>query len=387
MTPMRRISQPAPIPITTSKSTSDSSTHKPETKDVKPPRQKGEIVRPELNSFFKKVNGYVQGEETEPNKHNYFSLKDLTKSAWFMYLPFQVAGLFNERMNKLAKAWYGLGWSVVYTCLRPWAANRETLVDKPNGEKVSDIWKGVHKVNEDFRIGMGSFVSAIYGSGALGMMWGAVSGNDEFFDKSANVYKTGMFNQDQIFSSMNFSTVLKRTLNPDQLDKIDKERNNVKSGVELVDSVLFIPTIITRALDTAKLFFGAQLSEGVQRFTNALAYFKYGTWATRFGIMKAGKEKEGGDLASLEDSNKPLYYTQKYGAKAFYSTLPALSWGASICELFGASEVAEKLFNVEGILERLNPTIASWCLTNPWLQGYFGAMKHEETTTPTVIRA
>ena len=69
-----------------------------------------------------------------------------------------------------------------------------------------------------------------------------------------------------------------------------------------------------------------------------------------------------------------------YGAKAFYWMLPALSWAASICELFGAREIAEKVFNLEGIFERLNPTIAAWCLTNPWLQGYLKAMPYDEAS-------
>lgn len=381
MTPMANVSPPI---ISYAKPATQASSSDTRTEIFLPQKPKAPYVHPKFNNFCRTVNGYVDGE-----KHNFSSLIDVTKAAWFMYLPFQVAGLFNERMNKLAKAWYGVGWSIVYSCLRPFKENRETLVDrsdKPEG-KVHDFWKSLYNANEHFRVGMGSFVTSIYGSGALGMMWGAVTGNDEFFDKSADVYKTGMFNQDQVFSSMNFSTVLKRSLNPDQLDEIDKKKDNVKSGVELVDSVLFIPTIVTRALDTAKLFFGTQLSEGVQRFTNALAYFKYGTWATRFGIMKGGDKKEGGDLESLEDSNKPLFYTQKYGAKAFCWTLPTLSWISSACELFGAREMAEKVFNLEGILERLNPTIASWCLTNPWLQGYFGAMKHEEVPGATSVHA
>ncbi len=342
-------------------------------------RLKGDIVHLKSNDFFKTVNGYVEGDDEDLSKHNYFSLKDLTKLVWPLYLPLQIFGLFDERMNKLARAWYGTCWSIVYTCLRPWKENREALIDSLDG-KVHDVRKKLHKANEHFRVGMGSLVSAIYGSGALGMLWGAISGNDEFFDKSVKVYRTGMFNQDQIFSSMNLDIVLKRKNNFNQLDEIDQRNNSVKASVELVDSILFVPTIITRALDTAKLFFGINLSEGVERFTNALAYFKYGTWATKFGNMKAGDKKQGGDLYEVKKSNKPLYYTQMYGAQAFYSTLPALSWAASICELFGARELAEKVFNLEGILERLNPTIAAWCLTNPWLQGYLQAMPYDKAS-------
>ncbi len=347
---------------------------------------------PKFEKFARTVNGYVDGENEDPSKHNFLCLRDIAKSAWFMYLPFQVAGLFSEKMNKLARAWYGVGWSIVYSCYRPWKANVKELTEKDPSKPISDFTKNLHKTNEGFRIGMGSAVSAIYGGGALGMLWGVLTGNDDLFDKSANTYKTGMFNQDQIFSSMNFSTVLQRKLYKDgllhenHLDEIDKKDDNIKSKVELVDSVLFIPTIITRALDTAKQFLGVSLGEGAERITNALAYFKYGTWATKFGVMKAGDKDEGGDLEMLKDSNKFLHDTQKYSAKAFCYTLPALSWVASACELFGAREMAEKVFNFEGILERLNPTIASWCLTNPWLQGYLKAMPHPEAKLSTTTQ-
>jgi len=142
----------------------------------------------------------------------------------------------------------------------------------------------------------------------------------------------------------------------------------------VVDSVLFLPNILTRGLDTLKLFGLNVMSESVERFVNCLGYFSYGTWAARFGIMKTREEK-GGDLANVKDSNQTLYDLQKVGGKAFYSTLPILSWISAGSELFGLSDFAQKTFKLEGVLERLNPTIFAWCLTDPWLKGYFKRIK------------
>lgn len=347
----------------------------------------GELIHPKFNQFCKWVNGYVEGEDLDPKKHNYFSLRDLTKSAWFMYLPLQAIGLINKKAAKLAKAWYGVCWSIVYSCYRPWKANSEKLaeVDKnENSIKANKLVKNLYNSNEYFRMIMGSIVSAVYGGGAFGMLFGALSDNEDFFDKAADIYQSGMFNQNQIFASMNTTICLRRAVNPDQLDDVDKHLDNedessrsiknIKGNIELIDSLFFLPNIVTRGLDTLKLFGMNVMSEGVERLVNSLGYFSYGTWAAKFGIMKTREEK-GGDLCSIKDSNETLYQLQKIGGKAFYSVLPVLSWVSACTELFGLRDFAQKTFKLEGILERLNPTIFAWCLTNPWLHGYLKTVK------------
>lgn len=338
------------------------------------PPIKGELIHPNFNKFCKWVNGYVEGEEKDDSKHNYFSLRDITKAVWPLYLPLQVMGLISDKAAKLARAWYGVCWAIVYSCLRPWKENRDTLTEKTHEDKpasISEGWKKLYNVNEYFRAIMGSVVTAVYGSGALGMLFSCFKGDDDLFDKAANVYQTGMMNQNQIFASMNAGIFMKRKLNPSQLHEVDKEPNGYKANIELVDTFLFIPNIITRGLDTFRLF-GMNVNEGLQRFINAFGYFSYGTWATRFGIMKSS-EADGGDLEKIDEKltgktlrfDQFLHDTQKTGGKIFHALLPALSWIAAFAELFGFREFAEKTFKLEGICERLNPTIAAWCSVSP----------------------
>ncbi len=339
----------------------------------------GDLIHPGFNRFCKLVNGYGEGEEQDPAKHNYFSLRDLTKSVWHIYPILQLVGLVNERVEKLARAWYGTCWSIVYSCYRPWKANCEKLAEKDkngNHVQISNLLKKTYNVNEHFRAIMGTAVSAIYGSGALGMLFSWFKGDDDLFDKSAEIYKTGMFNQNQIFASMNAATVMQREANPDQLKEVDSDKHNMKAKIELIDTALFIPNILTRSLDTLKMFGLNLMTDGMERFVNFLSYFSYGTWAARFGIMKSN-EKDGGDLEHEKNFSKEhpiLYNTQKHGGQVFYTLLPALSWLAAGAELIGMRDIAEKTFKLEGICERLNPTIAAWCLTNPWLRGYFKAI-------------
>lgn len=335
---------------------------------------KGDLVTPSLNKFFRWVNGYTPGEEKDETKHNYFSLRDLTKSVWVAYPLLQLVGLVNENIEKLARAWYGACWSIVYSCYRPWKENRDKLTNKNAPEKIPEAWQKIYLVNEHFRIIVGTVVSLIYGSGAFGMLWSWLNGNEDAYDRAYEVYKTGMFNQNQIFASMNADVVMRRNFNENQLSEADKEKTGVKAAVEYIDTALFIPNIITRTLDTFRLF-GANLSEGLQRFVNFLGYFSYGTWASRFGIMKSNDE-DGGDLnKELKNTNPSLYSTQRYSGIVFSTVLPVLSWISAIAELLGFREFAEKSFKLEGICERLNPTIASWCIANPWLQGYLKTIK------------
>ncbi|MBI3590536.1 MAG: hypothetical protein HY094_04050 [Candidatus Melainabacteria bacterium] len=350
-----------------------------------PKRTKGGLVHPEFNKFCKWVNGYVEGEDEKDQyqlKHNFFNLRDLTKSIWPIYPLLQVIGLFNERWNKIARGFYGACWSIIYSCYRPWKENRDQLDEKATN-KISGFWKKLYNANEHFRVGMGSVVSAIYGGGAFGMLGGALTGNDDLFDKSVEVYKTGMFNQNQIFASMNAAVCMKRTLNPDQLYEVDKRKDGVKAMTEYVDTALFLPNIFTRTLATLKLFGLNLMSEGLEKFVRFLEKFSYGTWAARFGIMKTREEK-GGDLEVVKDQNPALYKTQKHCGEAFYYSLPALSWLSASLELFGLNDVSDKVFKLEGICERLNPTIAAWCLNNPWLQGYLGKIKSPEVRSLSV---
>ena len=347
------------------------------------------LVFPKFNSFCKWINGWEPGEDDDPSKHNSFSIRDITKAVWPLYLPLQIFGLFSDRANKLARAWYGACWSIVYSCYRPFKTNMKKLKDGNEHAPVSSFMEKADYLNEGFRALMGSAVSAVYGGGAFGMLWGALTGNDDFFDKSAEVYKTGMFNQNQIFASMNAAIVARRTFNQSQLKEVDREKGNIKANVELIDTLLFIPNIITRGLDTLKLLGLNLMSEGLERVTNALGYFSYGTWATRFGIMKTSS-KEGGDLKTLnelKDQHPVLYNVQNNGGKAFCCTLPLLSWIAAGAELFGMREFAEKTFKFEGILERLNPTIASWCMTDPWLQSYLKTIDLTQTTSKSLSEA
>lgn len=341
----------------------DLSQHSVHGKDIEE-KASSELVHPKLNNFFTFVND-------KPLK--------IIKAVWPLYLPLQIIGLFNEKAGKWAKAFYGSCWSIVYSCLRPFAKNRKVLL----GDSVDAFTKTVHKANEHFRFGMGSLVSLIYGSGALGMLGGLISGRDDLYDNAAHVYMTGMFNQNQVFASMNAADVMKRVAEKDKPEaaleaalKPDVGESKWRPRIEVIDSILFIPNIITRALGTFRLF-GMNLSALTEKIVDALACFSYGTWAARFGLLKQEvKTKEGnGNLKPLRQDLKGaskkiddlLYSTQKKGGLVFSTLLPAVSWAASLCELFGFRELTEKVFKIEGILERLNPTIASWCLRDTFL--------------------
>ncbi|MBI2996588.1 MAG: hypothetical protein HYY52_07805 [Candidatus Melainabacteria bacterium] len=343
------------------------------------------LVHPGFNDFFKWMNGKFNPEEAKQKGYSNLFIKtnglilNTTKSIWSLHLPLQIIGLFSERFQKLAKAFYGVCWSIVYTSLRPFTPDRKTL----GGNKATPLVKEAYNLNEHFRVGMGTVVSALYGGGASGMLWGAITGDDNFFDKSAKVYSTGMFNQNQIFGSMNLEKLLSRKFNnsSEQLPaKVDQEQTGVKEKMEFLDAVLFIPNVIARGLDTVKLF-GGELGEGLQRSINAFGKFSYGTWACRFGELKKKKSKEedgseyGGDLEPLNPDlegaaakvDKTLRATQEKSAKVFQIVIPGLSWTSSLLELVGLHELSEKVFKWEGILERLHPTIASWCIRHPIL--------------------
>ncbi len=335
--------------------------------NIKKPR--GEVLHKPLQPFFKAVND-------KPLL--------ITKYIWGITPVLQAVGLVNERVGKLAKAVYGVCWSVVYSCYRPWAHGRRSLPEQNENKKTPEGYKTVYDLNEHFRLVMGSAVSAVYGGGALGMLYSWLRGDDELFDSSANVYKTGMLNQNQIFDSMNYAEILKRDFtDPDELYEYERNKTNAKANIEKVDSVLLIPNIVIRAMDTFRLF-GKEFGENTQRVINTLSYVGYGTWAARFGILKQTEDKtedkkmeRGGGL--LDEINPKLHgtalkaeellhATQKYSGRVFCSLLPGLSWLSAGAEMVGLREVAEQTFKLEGILERLNPAISSWCIRSTWLK-------------------
>ena len=174
------------VPAVKGSSSGTTSNPPPENKNI----IEGEVFHKPLQPFFQAVNG---------------SPLTVTKAVWGLTPIIQAIGLVNESAGKLARAFYGVCWSIVYTCCRPWAADRETLPKDGGAEKITDGWRTVYNANEHFRVGMGSIVSAVYGGGALGMLYSWLKGDDDLFDKSANIYQTGMFNQNQIFACMNFT--------------------------------------------------------------------------------------------------------------------------------------------------------------------------------------
>src|SRR3989338_4891001 len=87
------------------------------------------LVHPGFNKFCRWANGWVPGEDEDPSKHNYLNLRDVTKSVWPLYVPLQIFGLFNDRAAKLARAWHGACWSIVYSCYRPFKPNMQKLKD------------------------------------------------------------------------------------------------------------------------------------------------------------------------------------------------------------------------------------------------------------------
>ncbi len=343
-------------------------------------RVRGEVLHKPLQPFFHWINGKLEVKDRDNptffERTNGYPLK-ATKAVWAFTPILQAIGLVNENIGKLARAFYGFCWAIVYTCYRPWTYARRSLPENNDTKKnPGEFWRTVFNINEHFRFGMGTLVSSIYGGGAFGMLWSWFKGDDDLYDKAANVYQIGMFNQNQIFDSMNFTEVLKRFFLGGGT-KYDNDKT--KANIELVDSVLFLPTIITRAMDTFRLL-GKEFSENTQKIINTFAYIGYGTWAARYGFSKQftdSKVERGGGLLDDPNSNlkgnllktdKILRDTQDLGGKAFYTLLPGLSWLAASTELFGLKEFTQSAFKLEGILERLNPAIASWCVRNTWLK-------------------
>lgn len=306
----------------------------------------------------------------------------LSKAIWPLTPFLQTLGLVNKNFQKAASAFYGSVWSIVYSCYRPWRPNRELLVDPVKGQKIPEFVKGFYKLNEHFRLGMGSLVSLVYGGGAFGMLLGMLKRDDDFYSKAQKIYQMGMFNQNQIFASMDLSVWLRRKFNPEKIEEVDKPNNNYKARIEQVNSISFLPQIITRAIGSLELF-GVELNDSLNRVVKTVDYFGYGLWASRFGIMKKSSEK-GGDLPVLTEGldsktqkfEEMLINAQKYGSEAFSTVLPGLSWISAIGEAFGYSDFAKTTFKLEGILERLLPTIPAWCIHGTWFKKYVDHLKN-----------
>lgn len=342
-----------------------------DTEPVTAVMERGPRLHESLQPFFKGVNGVPL---------------TVTKSIWGITPILQAIGLVNKDIGDLAKAFYGACWAIVYTCYRPWAKERYSLPDQIGVKKTSDFQKTLFNANEHFRLGMGTLVSAVYGGGAAGMLWSWFKGDEDLFDKSVNVYQIGMFNQNQVFDCMNFADVLKRKLfrSADENKLSYFDRDKTKEKIELTDSVLFIPNIITRGMDTLRLF-GKEYSDRTQKIINVFSYIGYGTWAARFGYLKQFEDKEEVKEKKIEEGvlldppnvqlkenllkiDGAFRDAQKYGGKLFHTILPGLSWIAAGTELLGFREFAEKSFKLEGILERLNPAIGAWCVRNTWMK-------------------
>ena len=338
------------------------------------------LTLPRARAIYESKNKKVCHKELQPffRLVNNIPLK-AAESVWLLTPVIQAVGLVNERAAKLASAFYGFCWSIVYSCFRPWAVGREGFPEKSNGKKISEGLRTTYDINEHFRMIMGTAVTAVYGGGATGMLYSWLKNDDDLFDKASEIYQLGMLNQNQIFASMNLSEVLKRYYAPEKLHKYERNKTSPKSAFEMIDSVLFLPTFFTRAIDTTRLF-GVELGEQTQRVINTFSYFSYGTWAGRFGILKQTEDEKAKRASGLLDSPNPklkglvrnmdevLQVSQKYGAKVFCTTLPALSWVSAGAELFGYGDFAKSTFKLEGILERLNPAIFSWCGRNTWLR-------------------
>jgi hypothetical protein len=352
-----------------------------------PQRIKGEVIHQGMNPFFQWLNGKLVPKNPEnPTLYESTSgyLQNITKTLWTTTPIIQAFGLVSKRANMFARAIYGTCWSVVYSCLRPLKADAELLTDEGATKPISDTVKTFDRANEHFRLGMGSIVTAFYGSGAVGMLWNAITGNEEGFESASKLYQKGMLDQNQVFASMNTSICMKRKYNANQLPEDDRTTGNVKSTAEFIDSILFLPNVIARGIDTVD-FFGWHVGDGLGKIINSLGYFSYGTWAARFGFVKGQEFKGAGALepknedltGSLKTIDDALYNTQKYGAETFKYSLPALSFISSGLELFGLRDLAKQVFSFEGILERLNPTISAWCLRSPVMTGLMKTPKVE----------
>ena len=327
-----------------------------------------EVLHKPLQPFF----GFVNGVPLQA-----------TKAVWSFTPVIQLVGLVNDKASKLAKALYGACWSVVYTAVRPWDYLRKSL--PKNNSSIKGVTRNLYNANEHFRLVMGTAVTALYGYGGFKMLWSWLKNDDEQFERAEDIYQTGMFNQNQVFASMNFAEVLRRKHAPETMLDFETKEKSAKSRLEFFDSVLFLPNILTRGLDTFRLF-GHEIGETTQKLVNTLGYISYGTWAARFGILKqteTNDERTGPDnglskgllakpnrllSGTARKLDKGLRTTQKYGGKVFYSLLPGLSWIAAGAEILGYHDVAKTAFKLEGIAEKLDPAVASWCIRSTWLK-------------------
>ena len=333
----------------------------------------GELLHPNLNKFFKFVNGVDDND----NLVNKFNLKDLAKSIWPLHVPLQLIGLVSKRVNQIARGFYGCMWALVYSFYRPWAVNRDKLVineaEKKDLPASGNILKALYTANENFRVFGGSLVSLVYGGGALGMLYGALSGNDDIYEKSSECYQEGMLSQNPVFDSMSLTTLFRSLCNKKQLTNADKDRTDKKALTERWQAAMFIPDLITRSLSALR-FLGMEFGEGIQRVIDAVGYFGYGLWGANIGLRHEKIEDNStgtGNNINNKKINKNLDDFYRTGAKTFYTVIPSVSWVAAAGAILGYGEFAKKTFELEGKIERLLPMISGWSIRDTWLK-WFG---------------
>ena len=337
----------------------------------------GKLIYPHFNKFCEWFNG--TNNVTKENGYSDAAVKtkgvvlNTAKVFWPLHIVAQLFGLVFEPFNKLAKGIYGTCWPVVYSAYRPFAANKRTL----EGTEASGTVKKLFNVNEHLRVWAGSVVSGFYSLGGAGMLWGTLSGNEGLFEKASSFYQEWMKNQNLIFGVMNCNNMWLRKYNPTQVEEVHHDKNTLRSHVELFDSLTIIPNLLTRSLATFRSF-GGELSEGVGRAVDVLGNLNYATWTYRFGDLK-GREEEGGDLKPVDKTlqgngkvlDQALYDTQKFGSKMFKFLLAPVTLASAVLKGFGLDELSDKLWTLEGTLERLQTAIGSWSIRSTWLE-WFG---------------
>ena len=341
----------------------------------------GKLIYPRFNRFCE----WLHGSEKVKKENGYSGsaiqtsglILKATKAIWPLHIPLQLIGLFNDPINRLAKAVYGTCWPIIYSAYRPFAPNKRTL----EGDQAPQIVKSLFNINEHLRVWAGSTVSLFYGGGGLGMLWGSLTRNDDFFDKASRIYQEWMLNQNFVFGVMNLNNLWLRKFNPTQVQETHRNKNTLRSHVEFFDGLTLLPNAITRTMATFRLC-GGELSEGTGRLVDSLGFLNYSTWAYRYGDLK-GAEEQGGDLdpvnpqftGAKKKADKLIHDVQKIGSLKFRYVLAPLSLGAAIFKATGFDDLSSTAWKLGGILERLQTAIGSWCVKNTWFKWF---TKNEE---------
>lgn len=110
---------------------------------------KGKLVHPKFNNFCRWFNG--SPDVTKEGGYNAFAVQTsgaplkIAKILWPLYVVLQAVGLVNKTADKLAKAWYGAIWSVVYSAYRPFKDERDELTDESAPETIPAWGKSLYK--------------------------------------------------------------------------------------------------------------------------------------------------------------------------------------------------------------------------------------------------